>query len=130
MSIPVGATHHFVFRVYFEDTDAMGIIYHANYLNIFERSRTEMLRSYGLSLTTMAKYGTHFAIHQANLVYHHPGRLDDSLTVTTVCQNKTACRVVFQQTMHNQLGQLLCEAMIVVVALNEQYKPKRLPKDI
>ena len=83
-----GADHSFTFRVYVEDTDLMGIVYHGNYLCFFERARTEMLRDNGLSLTMMATYGTNFAIHDIHIRYHHPARLDDAITIKTNCERK------------------------------------------
>ncbi|WP_267885274.1 tol-pal system-associated acyl-CoA thioesterase [Legionella adelaidensis] len=117
------------FRVYVEDTDLMGIVYHSNYLYFFERARTEMFRNAGLSLTMMAKHGTHFAIHEVQLKYHAPARLDDLLTIKTSCENIRASTLVFNQFIHNESGNLLCEAIVRVVCVNNELKPKRLPKE-
>lgn len=119
--------HVYDYRVYTEDTDLMGIVYHANYLKFFERARTEMLRANELSLTLMAEYDTHFAIRDIHIRYLAPARLDDVLTVKTICMRERACGLLFKQTMANQLNQLLSEGTIHVICVNQQLKPKRLP---
>jgi acyl-CoA thioester hydrolase len=121
--------HCFTYRVYIEDTDQMGIVYHANFLRFFERARTEMLRENGLSLTTMATYGTHFAIHDIHIRYAFPARLDDVVTIKTTCEQTKACGLLFKQMMHNQSEQLLSEATVHVVCVDESLKPKRLSGD-
>lgn len=121
--------HSFTYRVYTEDTDLMGIVYHANYLCFFERARTEILRDSGLSLTTMSRYDTHFAIRDIHIRYLSPARLDDELTIRSNYERKRACSLVFEQLMHNQLGQVLSEATIEVVCVNKNLKPKPLPAE-
>lgn len=116
----------FTYRVYIEDTDQMGIVYHANYLRFFERARTELLRENGLSLTTMATYDTHFAIHDLHIRYVLPARLDDVVTIKTKCERKKACGLLFKQMMYNQLEQLLCEVIVQVVCVDKNLKPRRL----
>lgn len=123
-------THHFDIRVYAEDTDLMGIVYHANYLCFFERARTEMIRKSGLSLTTLATYDCHFAINDVQLRYLRPARLDDLLTITTKIDSKKSCSVVFKQVMHNQHDKILCEALIKVVCIDNEMKPRRMPENL
>lgn len=115
------------FRVYIEDTDMMGVIYHANYACFFERSRTELLRNNGISLTMMATYDTYFAIRTLNLTYHYPGRLDDLLGVTSKLVGIKGCSLLIEQTMLNQSDRLLAHASVQVVTVNGQLKPKRMP---
>ncbi len=122
-------SHTFNFRVYAEDTDMMGIVYHANYLCFFERARTEMLRENGVSLTMMANYDTHFAIHDVHIRYLFPARLDDVLSINSSWKLVKASSMEFSQAMHNQDGKLLSQALIKVVCVNNNLKPKRLPKE-
>lgn len=124
------AEHRWSTRVYTEHTDLMGIVYHAHYLYFFEQARTEMLRENGLSLTMMATYDTYFAIHEVQIRYLYPARLDDWLTTTTQCRKNKACGLIFDQKTHNQLGQLISEATVYVVCVNKQLKPKRLPSPL
>lgn len=119
--------HIIAYRVYFEDTDVMGIVYHARHLFFFERARTELLRAYGHSLTTMAKQNVYFAIRDVTIRYHAPAYLDDLLHITTSIESKTACTLLFKQTMRNQNNILISEATVVVVTVDQALKPQRLP---
>nr|WP_238552811.1 YbgC/FadM family acyl-CoA thioesterase [Legionella oakridgensis] len=127
MFMIIDKEHNSYFRVYVEDVDHMGIVYHANYLYFFERARTDMLRDFGLSLTSMAKYGTHFAIRDVHIRYFHPARLDELLTIKTKCTRSRASTLEFRQLMYNQKNHLLSEVIVCVVCVNDHLKPKRLP---
>lgn len=79
-----GGTHRFTIRVYYEDTDAGGVVYYANYLRFAERARTEALREMGVSHAGMtALHGCFFMVRRVKLDYLAPAHLDDCLTVTT-----------------------------------------------
>lgn len=122
--------HIIPYRVYFEDTDMMGIVYHARYLYFFERARTEMLREQGFSLTEMAQDNVYFAIREANVRYHMPAYLDDILRITTSIASQTACTLLFQQTMVNQQGKPIAEAAVMTVCVNQALKPRRVPVNL
>lgn len=119
--------HTSCYRVYAEDTDFMGIVYHANYLCFFERARTDFLREIGLPLTELAVYDCHFAIQTAQLRYVSPARLEDSLAIITKITNVSACSLVFNQEMRDEDNTLLCQIDIKVVCVDQSLKPKRLP---
>jgi acyl-CoA thioester hydrolase len=77
-------THAYKLRVYYEDTDAGGIVYHANYLRFAERARTEAMRTLGVPHAALVEqHGRMFVVHRVNLVYHRAARLDDEITVVT-----------------------------------------------
>lgn len=79
-----GGVHRYPVRVYFEDTDAGGIVYHANYLRFAERARTEALRAMGLPHSEMMlRHGMIFVVRRAELDYQRPARLDDTLVIET-----------------------------------------------
>ena len=83
MTVRNGA-HHFTARIYYEDTDAGGVVYHANYLRFAERARTEALRDLGVPHAQMTQqHGLIFMVRRVKLDYLAPARLDDSLTVVT-----------------------------------------------
>lgn len=85
-------------RVYYEDTDAGGIVYYANYLKFFERCRTEWMRQAGHDQSRLAAdAGIAFMAHRASCVYLKPARLDDLLTVGLEVERMTRVRVVFRQ---------------------------------
>ena len=114
-------------RVYTEDVDYMGIVYHANYLCFFERARTEMLREKELLLSDLKKLNVLFAINELAIQYRYPAKLDDLLNINTEIKDLTRCSFVFDQQMHNQDEQLISEARIKVVCVNSELKPKRIP---
>ena len=79
-----GGAHHYRCRVYFEDTDAAGVVYYANYLKLAERARTEALRDLGVPHAELTgQHGLIFMVRRAKLDYLRPARLDDSLVVTS-----------------------------------------------
>lgn len=85
-------------RVYWEDTDAGGVVYYANYLKFFERARTEWLRSMGLEQHALrASSGGVFVVSEAAIKYHRSARLDDALTITVRLQQAGKASVVFVQ---------------------------------
>ncbi|WP_131783093.1 YbgC/FadM family acyl-CoA thioesterase [Legionella gresilensis] len=116
------------FRVYIEDTDAMGIVYHANYLRFFERARSEMLRQADLPLTKLATLDYYFTISDIKLHYYYPARLDDVLSISTFITDKSNCSLLFEQRIQVK-QKLLCLANIKVVCVNKGMKPKRLPEE-
>ncbi|MBB2163256.1 YbgC/FadM family acyl-CoA thioesterase [Gluconacetobacter sp. 1b LMG 1731] len=88
--------HSIPFRVYYEDTDAGGVVYHARYFAFAERARTEAIRGLGRSaFSLLEEYGLAFVIHRATIDYKRPLRLDDVVTVTTrlVEQGSASCRL-------------------------------------
>lgn len=117
-------TYECTVRVYTEDVDYMGIVYHANHLAFFERARTEMLRQNNLILSDLLKSDTLFAITEVNIRYLAPARLDDLLTITTKMKKSSACSFVFEQEMKAE-QKIISKAEIKVVSVNSELKPKR-----
>ncbi len=122
-------------RIYWEDTDAGGIVYYANYLKFFERARTEWLRSLGLEQQALRqRSGGMFVVSDAQLRYHRVARLDDELRVTAWPQQRGRASLTIEQQAWQKAGSeniLLCEASIRigwVDALN--YKPARMPPEL
>lgn len=119
------------YRVYYEDTDAGGVIYHSNYLKFMERVRTEWLRVLGFSQYEMAKQHLLFVVHSLTIHYIKPGRLDDELSVTaTIKELKRASLVFLQQVRRLADDVLLCEGEIKVTSINSStFKSVALPKN-
>nr|WP_298796578.1 YbgC/FadM family acyl-CoA thioesterase [uncultured Acetobacter sp.] len=89
-------THAIDFRIYYEDTDAGGIVYHARYLAFAERARTEAIRSLGMpAASLLSEYGLVFVVHDATLNYRVPLKLDDVATITTrlLEEGAASCRL-------------------------------------
>ncbi len=119
-------THQF--RVYYEDTDAGGVVYHANYLNFFERTRTEWLRSKGMQQSEMReKANTILAIRKMEIEFIYPARLDDLLTVSTEVLSHSKVSMRVHQEMY-VADTLVATAEVQIVSLNaEKFKPMRFP---
>lgn len=115
------------FRVYMEDVDAMGIVYHANYLCFYERARTELLRKKELMLSELMAKNVLFAINELVVQYRYPAKLDDVLTVSTAMKEIKNCSFVFEQQIHNQEQRLISDARIKVVCVNSDLKPQKVP---
>ncbi len=116
-------------RVYYEDTDAGGVVYHANYINFMERARTEYLRSHGLELNALQRdYGLVFAVRALSVDYRWPARLNDALDVTVAVDSVRSASLVFHQTILAESGVLLCDGVVRVVSLSAHaFRPMALP---
>ena len=120
-------------RVYYEDTDAGGVVYHANYLNFMERARTEWLRSLGFEQTELkAEMGVIFVVRRLKLQYRRPACFNDQLIVITKLIKVGRSLLEFEQTIQRQDEQeLLTEATIEVVCVDaQQFKPTSIPASI
>ena len=119
-------------RVYYEDTDAAGVVYHTNYLKFMERARTEWLRASGFSQETLKnKEGVLFAVKNMNVDFIKPAVLDQQLTVTTSIKNIGGASLLFEQLVSNDTDEPLCHADVNVVCINsDTLKPKRIPETI
>jgi len=119
-------------RIYWEDTDAGGIVFYANYLKFFERARTEWLRGLGVGQQTLRERGGGmFVVSEAALKYHRPARLDDELAVTVRLQHAGQASMLVGQEAFLP-GQLLCcQASIRIGWIDAaQMKPARIPSDV
>lgn len=127
MTEMVSASHRFPLRVYYEDTDAGGIVYYANYLRFFERGRTEMLRSINVNHHTLqAQHGLIFAVRSCSIEYLAPARLDDALEVTTEICALGASRLDMRQDIRHE-EKILTTARVTVVAIGNDGRAKRIP---
>ncbi|MFM8611006.1 MAG: tol-pal system-associated acyl-CoA thioesterase [Burkholderiaceae bacterium] len=118
-------------RVYWEDTDAGGIVFYANYLKFFERARTEWLRSLGIGQQALReRLGGMFVVSSTELRYLLPARLDDELTVTAELKEPgRASMVIAQQAWRG--AELLCEGTIRIGWVDAAtLRPARIPNDI
>ncbi len=121
-------THHIDFRVYYEDTDAGGIVYNANYLKYAERARTEMLRLIGLSQSDLREeYGILFVVRRAEIDFKKPALLDDIIRIETVVESKSRTSFIFKQHAFKS-NLLLADMKIVIVCINEGMKPVKTPE--
>ena len=108
-------------RVYYEDTDFSGVVYHANYLKFMERGRSDLLRL----LNEQAGAGTGvFAVTHMEIAFKAPARIHDALTVRTALTAIKGPRITFRQHVERS-GELLCQATVVAAALGETGKARR-----
>ncbi|HGJ5884229.1 MULTISPECIES: tol-pal system-associated acyl-CoA thioesterase [Arsenophonus] len=118
-------------RIYYEDTDAGGVVYHARYAHFFERARTEMLREKGFEQQKLRKENLAFVVRKMTIDYLHPAKLDDLLTVETTISYVQLTSLAFFQRLINQQGKEICTAEIVIVSIDTfKMKPTRLPESI
>ena len=118
-------------RIYYEDTDAGGVVYHANYLRYLERGRTEFLRDHGLSVQAMHEQGIIFPVVAIEINYRSPARLDDLLEVeTTIVAVKNSSFVAGQRVLRKEDGRLLVEARVTLACVGETMRAQRLPVEL
>jgi len=124
---PALPIHSFPLRVYYEDTDAAGMVYHANYLKFAERGRSEMLRSFGFPHRKLAaEDGVGFAVRRCSVDYLAPARLEDALTVDTTLAGIGAATLTVHQQIRRD-GQLLVDIDMLVACIGRDGRPRRLP---
>ena len=119
--------HRQKIRVYFEDTDAAGIVYYANYLKFAERARTDMLRDLGVSHAEMMKRdGLVLVVRRCEIDYLRPAKLDDLLTVETEAAKLGGASVDLRQRVLRD-GEVLAELKVLVVCIGQDGRPHRIP---
>jgi acyl-CoA thioester hydrolase len=124
----VGAVHHFALRVYFEDTDLTGVVYHANYLRYLERARSDMLRVAGIDQRAAHEDGTGaYAIADLAIRYRRPARLDDALRIVSRVLRVGAASCVIQQTVIRD-EEVLAEADVTAAFVSPAGRPRRQPR--
>lgn len=121
--------HSFPVRVYFEDTDFSGNVYHAAYLKFFERARTEWLRALGVHHSELAKKGVAFAVRHMDISFEAPAKMDDQLLIETALAGGGGARVRLVQTIRRS-DETLCQAEVTVVAMTLSGRPTRLPETL
>ena len=115
-------------RVYYEDTDAGGLVYHANYLKFAERARTEMLREVRIEqLILKNDYNIQFVVKNLYINFFKPAQLDDLLTIKSIILKVSSAKVIMEQTIYIKMT-LLAKIDVTLGSINTEGKPSRLPK--
>jgi len=120
-------------RVYYEDTDAGGVVYYANYLKYMERARTEWLRCLGVEQDELSiKMNILFAVRSVNIEYKQPARFNDALEISVEPMALKSASISFQQTITKQHDDsVLATAQVNVVCLSSSdFKPQAIPKSL
>ena len=116
-------------RVAYGDTDQMGIVYHANYLRYFECARDEMIDSWGYGIEKCQEDGLTFPLVSAQLRFHRPARSGDTLRITADIADIPMAKLIVNQQIFNQKGELCCEGTVTLGFLNaETGRPMRCPE--
>jgi acyl-CoA thioester hydrolase len=126
-----GGEHVLPVRVYYEDTDFTGVVYHASYLRFFERGRTEFLRAIGVEHAALLELPEPcaFAVTRLSIAYIRSARVDDGLEIRTQYRKGKGVRIeAVQRAMRN--GELIAEAEVEVVCIRPGGRPRRPPAEL
>jgi acyl-CoA thioester hydrolase len=125
-------THYdFDMRVAYADTDRMGVVYYANYLALFERGRTEFLRSIGLRYRDLEEERKIFMpARAAHVEYSAPARYDELIRVRTVLSEVGRAHVTFKSEIFDEAGKRIAGGSVTLAVVNQLWKPTRLPDDL
>lgn len=124
--------HRLTQRVYYEDTDFSGLVYHARYLHFLERGRTDYLRCLGVeqsALIGIDEEGLVFVVHRMEIDFKAPARMDDVLEVRTTTTKAGGAKMVLEQEIRRN-GDLLIVARVVIAVVNRNGRPRRLPEGL
>jgi acyl-CoA thioester hydrolase len=121
-------TFRFPVRVYYEDTDAAGVVYYANYLKFMERARTEWLSLLGFDLAVIERlHGIVFVVHRVEIDFRRPAQLSDRLDVTLTLVELSRARLVADQAVRRD-GEILTQARVTLACLDRSnWRPARIP---
>ena len=125
----IGSEHRFALTVYFEDTDAAGVVYYANYLKFMERARSDMLRAVGIDQQAMLQGdGSAYFVVEVDIKYRRPARLGNDLQVVSNVEQVRASSVdIHQRVMRGE--EVLSDARVTAAFLDGAGRPRRQPKD-
>jgi tol-pal system-associated acyl-CoA thioesterase len=118
--------HSFKVKVYYEDTDAGGVVYYANYLRYMERARTEYLAERGVNVAALHNEGKLLVVTHVDIHYRRPARLGESLEITTEVEDARTVKITLRQRVLRE-GFLLVDALLTFACIDPQGKPQRLP---
>ncbi|MEM7089634.1 MAG: tol-pal system-associated acyl-CoA thioesterase [Pseudomonadota bacterium] len=122
-------THAFPVRVFYEDTDMGGVVYHANYLRYIERARSDWVRSLGNDQNAMRDAGIIWVVRRVDAEYLLPARFDDALVVETEATDISGVRLTMAQLIRREES-VIFRASVTAVCINSSGKPVRLPAEI
>lgn len=120
--------HRFRIKIYYEDTDAGGVVYYANYLRYMERARTEFLLEKGIDVAAYHNKGYLFAVVHVDISYRKPARLGEIIEVITEVMEMSQVTITLQQKVLRN-DNLLVEASVKLACIDGQGKPRRLPEE-
>ena len=118
-------------RIYFEDTDSGGVVYHSNYLKFMERARTEWLRSVGIDQHQLKQHDhIMFVVHRIDIQYRLPARFNDDLIVKSELKDIGSSKIEFRQMIYRE-NEMLIDASVDIACIDsEKFKPVRIPSTV
>ncbi|QPG04780.1 tol-pal system-associated acyl-CoA thioesterase [Salinimonas marina] len=123
--------HKWQVRIYYEDTDAGGIVYYANYLKFMERARTEWLREIGYDQDVLLEQSIGFVVKRVEMHNYAPARFNQLLSIDSQIVELKGASMVFQQRIYNESGELLVAADIQVVCVDQlKMKARKIPRTL
>lgn len=127
-------THYYPVQIFYEDTDAAGIVYHANYIKYLERARTTLLQQKGLSLPALIDtFGIQFVVRAVNITFEKPAKLQQNIIVSTDLVKQGRASLTFKQNIYfdpSDMDTMICSGEVVVVCVNQQFKPCAIPSEV
>ena len=124
-----GREHRLPVRVYYEDTDFTGLVYHASYVRFFERGRSDFLRLVGGGHRTMGALGAAFAVLRLEVSFRRAARIDDALLVRTSLAGHGRARLSFAQVIE-RAGETLCSAQVEAACISADGRARRPPAEL
>ena len=119
--------HRIKVKIYYEDTDAGGVVSYANYLRYMERARTEFLAEHGINVAEHHHHGNFFVVTHVDIRYKRPAGLGETIEVTTEVQEVRNASMTIKNSIMRE-GSLLVEALLTFACIDADGKPKRLPE--
>ncbi len=121
----------YTYRVYYEDTDAGGIVYHANYLRFFERARTEYLRDLNVAQSDLVRdEKLIFVVRRCEIDYLFPAKLDDLIEVTAQVTKTSGTSLIMHQEIRKDDKLLSAMEVVIVCIDSDSYRPKKIPEKL
>ena len=127
----VALVHHWPIRIYYEDTDSGGVVYHSNYLKFMERARTEWLRDFEIDQKALKdNLNLMFVVHEIDIKFIRPAVFNDEIEVQTKLKKLGSVKIELEQKIFRS-SELLIESQVVVASVNSiSMKPMRIPNEI
>jgi acyl-CoA thioester hydrolase len=127
----VALVHHWPIRIYYEDTDSGGVVYHSNYLKYMERARTEWLRDFKIDQRALKdSLNLMFVVHEIDIKFTRPAVFNDEIEVQTKLEKLGSVKIELEQKIFRS-SELLIESRVVVASVNSiSMKPMRIPNEI
>ncbi len=117
-------------KVYYEDTDAGGVVYYANYLKFIERARSEAIYSLGYTNTSiLEKFGLFLIVKSCNIQYKKPAKFEDTLNIISEIKSLTKTSFIMQQKISRN-NEIITDAEVHLVSINKNGKPTKIPDEL